>query len=98
MSRPTGTLTKDFSIASMSGASQQLLAADPTRQFLQIHNPSAANALAFTFGATAVLNAGGSYTLAAGGTATYDTFVPTGAVQVIGTAAQGCTCTATQPA
>lgn len=95
MSRQTGSLTVDASIASLAGTSEQLLAANPIRQFLEIHNPNASNKIAYSFGSSAALNAAGSYTLAAGATATYDIFVPTGAVQVIGTASDKVTCTTT---
>jgi hypothetical protein len=54
------------------------------RGFLQIENPSASASLAFTLdGSTPVVN-GNGITLGPLGSATYDTWVPQGAVTMIG--------------
>lgn len=81
---PTGASSTTLGIS--SGIA---LAANSVRQFLQIVNNSSvasANTLAFTLdGTTPVIN-GNGITLLPGGNATYDTFVPLGAVTVIGSA------------
>lgn len=92
MSRPTGNLVSDFSIA-LTGGAQSLIPQNMSRQFLFIHNPSTTNSLAVNIiGGTPALNAFGSATLAPGGYLLFDSFVPTNAVTVIGTSGQGVTC------
>lgn len=82
-----------------SGAAQQvfstnlstspvtILTSDKSRGFLQIVNNSASNSMACSVdGSTPSIN-GNGVTLLAGGSATYDAFVPTGAVVCIGSGA-----------
>lgn len=76
----------------LTGASVQLVAADPARQAMIIHNPDAANSLAFTINATAALNTAGSMTLLPGGYMLLDAFIVAQAIQVIGTNGSGVTC------
>ena len=83
---------KDFSIASMSGASQQLVPAQNGIVGLLIHNPDATNSLAFTINGTAALNTGGSCMLAPGGYLLLDAIVCTNAIQVMGNSGSGVTC------
>lgn len=93
MSRLTGLVPKITGSQNVGAAAVVALAADPTRQFLQIQNNHATQTLGFTLdGSTPVIGQAGTIVLAggtgsAGGTATYDTFVPTGAVTIIGSGA-----------
>lgn len=71
----------------ISTASVTILAANGARKFLQIQNVGAANNLACTLdGTTPVIN-GNGIQLSIGGSATYDVYVPTGAIKCIGSAA-----------
>lgn len=66
------------------------LAANTVRQFFQIINNSttvAGNTLAFTLDGTTPTVNGNGITLNPGGSATYDVVSPTGAINVIGSAA-----------
>lgn len=90
---PRGTLISDHSIASLSGASETLLAADSSRQFLLVYNPSATQYIAVNpTGGTAALNTAGSITIPPLKAWSPDEFVPTNAMTVIGTAGQPVTC------
>jgi hypothetical protein len=77
---------------SLGTSSTTILAADNSRGFLQIQNISTnSNALACTIdGTTPVVGTNGvqlaGTTTGAGGSATYDAFVPRGAVKCIGSA------------
>lgn len=79
--------------ANYGTAAALALAVDPTRQFLQIQNNHATQQVGYTLdGSTPVLGAAGTFVLAggaggAGGSATYDTFIPTGAVNIIASGA-----------
>lgn len=86
-------LLVDYSIGSPTGSSQSLLAFNATRTFLIIHNPDATHSLAFTIGATAAVNTGGSFTLLPGGTLLLDQKVAPNAFKVICTmGSAGVTC------
>lgn len=64
------------------------LAANTSRQFLQIQCTHATNNLQYTLdGSTPVVAGQGNFLATAGGSATYDIFVPTGTVTVIGSSA-----------
>jgi len=73
---------------SLTGSSQQVFAAKPERLYLLIQNIDATNALWVNFGVAAVADQP-SIKLAAGASLQYAVpgVVPTGAVNVIGTAA-----------
>ena len=84
ITRLTGTLV---SSNVGTGATATTVTANPSRNFLQIQNTHASQNLAFTLeGSTPVVN-GTGITLGPLGVATYDTFVPTGLVTVIGSGA-----------
>lgn len=68
-----------------AGASAQVLAQNSTRQHLTIHNPSATLSLAFTLDGTAAVINGQGITLGPLGAAIYDSFIATGAVNLVGT-------------
>lgn len=77
-----GVVTETSSTVSTAAAAG--VSADVGREFLQIINNHQTNSLAYTLdGSNPVIN-GNGVTLFAGGSSTYDTFVPTGAVRVIG--------------
>lgn len=64
------------------------LVANTGRNFLTIQNTSASNSLSFTVdGSTPISTSKGFLLSAAGGAVTFDVFVPTGAITVIGSAA-----------
>ena len=70
----------------ISTAAVTILPANGARKFLQIQNVGAANKLACTIdGSTPVIN-GNGVQLSVEAAATYDVFVPTGAVKCIGSA------------
>lgn len=70
----------------ISTSSVTILAANGARKFLQIQNVGAANKLACTLdGSTPIINSNGVQ-LGIGGAATYDIYVPTGAIKCIGSA------------
>jgi len=71
----------------ISTAAVTILSANAARKFLQVQNVGAANNLACTIdGTTPVIN-GNGIQLSTGGSATYDVYVPTGALKCIGSAA-----------
>lgn len=88
MSRQTGSLGADRSIASLTGSSQQAIAANESRQSLLISNSGNANVGVNLVGGTAAIGGTGTITLAAAGLLLLDEWVPTGAINVIGTAGQ----------
>lgn len=93
MSRVSGNLVSDHSIASLSGASEALLAQDMTRSYLAIFNPSATNHIAINpTGGTAVLNGAGCITIPPLKLWDSQEFVICNAMTVIGTAASPVTC------
>lgn len=64
------------------------LTANGSRNFFQIQCTHATNTLQYTMdGSTPVMNGQGSYLAAAGGSATYSSFIPTGPITVIGSGA-----------
>lgn len=83
---------RDQSITSLSGSSQQLIAADSSRQFLLVNNPNASASISFTILATAAANTGGNVNLTAGGSMLLDENICTNALQVIGSAGAAVTC------
>lgn len=92
----TSILFRDASIASLSGASQQLLPFDAQRQYLRIDNVlTAARTITINLtGGTAIANSAGCITLAAGQFFEPQAgCIPTNAITVIGTAADPVTCT-----
>lgn len=82
MSRLTGEAVTEASFA-LNGSAQLALAANNFRQFLQIVNSGANNVTYTLDGSTP--SASNGIVLVPNGSATYDTFVPTGAVNVLGT-------------
>lgn len=75
----------DRSKTSLSGSSETLMAANPYRRILVIHN-IASNPVAVNLtGGAASLTAGGSIKLAAGGTLIIDRHCPQSAITIIGT-------------
>ena len=84
----TGGATIGTSSVSLGTSAVQILASDAHRGFIQIQNTtSGANTLACTIdGSTPVIN-GNGIQLGKYGSATFDVFVPTGAVQCVGSAA-----------
>lgn len=93
MSGQTRGPFSDHSISALTGASTQLLPADPNRQAILFHNASASNPTAISIGSSAALNAGGSITLgSAGSLILTNNAILTNAWQVIGTSGSGFTC------
>lgn len=93
----------DCSIASLSGSSQQILAANPNRSYLLLCNTAAANSAGVNFaGGTAAIGGAGTYTLIANNVAgtsckefAIDSYLPpppAGAINVIGTSSQTLLC------
>lgn len=81
-------LYSDGSIASLTGSSQTLFAANKNRRILVIHNINATNPVAICFlGNAASLTGAGSIKIAAGGSFILDSHCPTSVITVIGTAA-----------
>lgn len=86
-------ILRDRSITSLSGSSQQLVPAEQDRQFIMIENPNAANAIWVNLsGGAAAANTGGSIQIPAGKAWWSTTFVPQGAITVIGAATDDVTC------
>lgn len=75
------------SIAALSGASEVLMPANANRRILVINNVSANKVAVNLTGGAAVIDSNGSITIAAGGSLILDTYPPTGAITIIGTAA-----------
>lgn len=89
----------DCSIASLSGTSTQIVAANPQRKYLELCNNGATNNVGVNFaGGTAAIAGAGTITLVPGSCKEYgalDSYLPwppTGAVTVIGTSAQPIAC------
>lgn len=93
----------DCSIASLSGSSQQILPANPNRTYLLICNTAASNNAGVNYtGGTAAIGGAGTYTLLPANVAqsckeyaagfSYLPPPPSGAINVIGTAAQTLLC------
>jgi hypothetical protein len=93
----------DCSIAALSGASQQILPANPNRSYLLICNTATTNNAGVNFtGGTAVIGGAGTYTLLPNNVAqsckeyaagfSYLPPPPSGAINVIGTATQTLLC------
>lgn len=81
-----GGIYTDRSIANLSGASQQLMAANANRRVLIIQNV-AANAMAVNLtGGAAALNTAGSINIPVGGSITLDNYPSTSIINIIGTA------------
>ena len=79
----------DYSIASLTGASQVALAFCGWRSFLMIHNPGSANAGINPTGGVAAVGSAGTITLVPNGTMTFNIDgVPQNAITVVGTAGQ----------
>lgn len=83
---PIGGAYTDRSIANLSGSSEQLMAANAARRILIVHNIGATAVAVNLTGGTASLTVGGSYGLAAGASLVIDTYPPTSAITIIGTA------------
>ena len=85
----TGGATSGVYSTTLGTSSVKVLAADNARQFLQIQNITSAstNILACTADGTAPVVNGNGIQLSQYGSATFDVYVPTGAVQCIGSAA-----------
>lgn len=80
-----GVAYTNRSIANLSGASEQLMAANAARRILIVQNV-AANPMAINLtGGAAALNTAGSINIPAGGSITLDNFPPTSAINIIGT-------------
>ena len=90
MSRQTGLPVTDASIASMSGISQTLLAANPNREYIEIINSGSATVWVNLTGGTAAANTG--IPILSNGSWRGDVFVPSNAITVIGTAGQPLSC------
>lgn len=84
---PIGGAYTDRSIANLAGTSETLMAANASRRLLIVSNAGATAVAVNLTGGTAALNTAGSVTLAAGGSLVLDTYPPTSAITVIGTAA-----------
>lgn len=82
----TGSI-RDASVA-LTGASQQALGVEGARQFLLIHNPGTASVGVNLSGAAAAIGSGGTVTLAVGASLILAEYVPTNAINVIGTSGQ----------
>ena len=74
------------SIANLAGSSETLMAANPRRRIMIIHNPSANPMAVNLVGGTAALNTAGSIEIIAGGTLVIDNHCPQSAITIIGTA------------
>jgi len=81
-----GTAYTDRSIASLTGSSQSLAAANANRKILFITNPGATEIWVNLVGGAAVANGAGSVPILPNGSILLDTSAPTGAINVIGTA------------
>jgi hypothetical protein len=92
MSRLAGFTPADKSILSLSGSSQQLVAADETRVYLFIQNTGNANVGVNIAGGAAALLGTGTATLIPNASWTFDISIPLGPVTVIGTAGQPLVC------
>lgn len=77
----------DISIASLTGSSEQLAAANTNRKVLFITNIGTAVVNVNLTGGNAAAGAG-SFPILAGGSALFDTNVPTNQINIIGTAGQ----------
>lgn len=84
--QPIGGAYTDQSITNLTGASEELMPANANRRFLLISNEGATAIAVNMIGGAAALNTAGSITIAAGGSITLDTYPPTGAINIIGTA------------
>lgn len=83
--QPIGGAYTDRSIANLSGASENLMAANANRRVLVVSNESVTPIALNLTGGVAALNTAGSITIAAGGSITLDTFPPTALIKIIGT-------------
>lgn len=90
-SQPIGGTYTDRSIASMSGSSQQLMAANASRKILIIQNIAAANIGVNLTGGTAAIGTAGTVTIVPGGNLILDQYPPTSIITVIGTSTQSVT-------
>ena len=85
----------DYSITSLSGSSQSLLAKDGTRSYLLIQNTGNANVGVNLAGGTAAIGGTGTITLVPNGSLTFNIdSIPANAINVIGTAGQPLVCLA----
>jgi hypothetical protein len=84
--QPIGGAYTDRSLA-LSGSSEQLMAANASRRVLVMQNVGATAAAVNLTGGAAALDTAGSVELAAGEKLVLDSYPPTGAITVIGTAA-----------
>lgn len=75
----------DRSIANLSGASEQLMAANANRRILIVQNVGATDIAINLTGGAAAINTAGSITIGSGGSITIDNYPPTSAINIIGT-------------
>jgi hypothetical protein len=80
-----GTAWTDRSIANLSGASQQLAAANANRKILLVQCVGASPVGVNLGGGTAAMGVAGTITLQPGGSILIDAAAPLGAITVIGT-------------
>lgn len=83
---------KDCSVASLSGSSQTLSAANPQRKYLLVCNTGSSNAGVNFSGGTAAIAGAGTMTLVPGSCKEYAYTPPANAITAIGTAAQPVAC------
>lgn len=83
---PVGGTYADRSIANLAGTSETLMASNASRKVLIIYNIGATALAVNLTGGTASLTVGGSTVLQAGGSLVLDTYPPTSAITIIGTA------------
>ena len=80
----------DNSITSLSGVSEQALPSRNNRRYLYIENPSVMGEVGVNVtGGVAVIGGRGTMRIPAGGFREFITWVPNGAINVIGVAGQG---------
>jgi hypothetical protein len=90
ITRSGGAYT-DRSNAALSGASQQLMAANANRKILIVDNVGATSIALNLTGGAAALNTAGSITILTGGSLIIDSYPPSGIINIIGTAAAAVT-------
>lgn len=88
MSLPPTVICTDYSITSLSGSSQQLMAQSMTRSFLCIVNTGSSNIGVNIAGGTAAIGGTGTITIVPNGSLILDTVVVGNLINVIGTSGQ----------
>lgn len=83
--QPVGGAYTDRSIANLSGASEQLMAANANRRVLAVFNIGASAVGVNLTGGAASLTVGGSVNIPAGGSLILNNYPPTGIITIIGT-------------